>query len=84
MQRGSGMQCKTGQQQDDNAAVKDVSGAKIAGIIDHKGALLSVAGTAVTSNCEPCLERIAMELEPTGITVAEIRQAVDSGRFLGA
>ena len=55
----------------------------LAGIIDHKVALLSVAGTAVHLNAEPCLERIVHELEATGITKADIRTAVESGRFVG-
>jgi len=55
----------------------------LAGIIDHKVALLSVAGAAVNLNSEPCLEKIAHELEATGITKSDIRTAVESGRFLG-
>jgi hypothetical protein len=56
----------------------------LAGIIDHKVALLSVAGTAARLNAENCLEVIVQELEATGITKSDIRTAVESGRFVGA
>ena len=57
---------------------------KIPGIIDHKVTLLAVAGAAVSADCDPCLDRIIPELEGAGITKADIRLAVKSGRFLGA
>jgi hypothetical protein len=56
---------------------------EISGIIDHKLTLLAVAGAAVNADAEPCLDKIVHELEGTGVTKADIREAVKSGRFLG-
>lgn len=57
--------------------------AKLSGIIDHKLTLLAVAGAAVNADAEPCLDKIVHELAGTGVTKADIREAVKSGRFLG-
>ena len=57
--------------------------AKLSGLIDHKLTLLAVAGAAVNADAEPCLDKIVHELEGTGVTKADIREAVKSGRFLG-
>lgn len=57
---------------------------EIGGIIDHKVVLLSVAGAAVVSDCDPCLREIVPELEAAGINEADIRRAVEEGWFLGA
>jgi hypothetical protein len=56
---------------------------KLPGIIDHKVTLLAVAGAAVNADAEPCLDKIVHELEGTGVTKDDIREAVESGRFLG-
>ena len=58
--------------------------AEMPGVIDHKVALLAVAGAAASADCDPCLDRIVPELEGAGITKADIRSAVESGKFLGA
>lgn len=57
--------------------------AKLSGLIDHKLTLLAVAGAAVNADAEPCLDKIVHELEGTGVTKADIREAVKSGKFLG-
>ncbi len=54
------------------------------GIIDHKVALLAIAGAAVKADHESCLDMVIPELEGAGITRDDIREAVRSGRFLGA
>jgi hypothetical protein len=51
------------------------------GIIDHKVALLAIA---VKADHESCLDMVIPELEGAGITRDDIREAVRSGRFLGA
>jgi len=57
---------------------------EVGGIIDHKVVLLSVAGAAVASDCDPCLRKVVPELEDAGIDEADIRRAVEEGWFLGA
>jgi hypothetical protein len=57
---------------------------EVRGIIDHKVLLLSVAGAAVASDCDPCLREIVPELEDSGISESDIRRAVEEGWFLGA
>jgi len=57
---------------------------EFSGIVDHNSALLALAGAAASADCEPCLDEIAPELEGVGMTKADIRNAVESGRFPGA
>lgn len=55
--------------------------AQVSGIIDHQSTLLAVAGAAVYADCDPCLDAVAPELESVGMSKADIRDAVESGRF---
>ncbi len=53
----------------------------LSGIIDHNSALLALAGAAVEADCDPCLDRIAPELEGVGMSKTDIRNAVKNRRF---
>ena len=57
---------------------------EFSGIVDHNSALLALAGAAVEADCDPCLDRIAPELEGVGMSKTDIRNAVKSRRFPGA
>lgn len=54
---------------------------EVPGIIDHKLALMAVAGAAVATDCDPCLDKVAPELEQAGVARDDIRRAVKSGQF---
>ena len=58
--------------------------AELSGIVDHNSALLAVAGAAVNAGCDSCLDAVIPELEGVGISKADVRSAVASGRFPGA
>lgn len=52
-------------------------------IIDHKVALLSMAGAAASIGCDQCLDEIIPELRATGVTKEDIQKAVAEGKVLG-
>ncbi len=62
---------------------KNKTGRWASNIIDHKIALLSMAGVAASAGCDQCLDEIIPELKATGVTKEDIQKAVAEGKALG-
>jgi len=51
-------------------------------IVDKKVTLLIAAGAAMAANCEPCLNKIVVDLKEAGVGTNDIRRAVEIGQFV--
>ncbi len=51
-------------------------------IVDYKVSMLIAAGAAMAANCEPCINKIVPDLIEAGVSVPDIRKAVEIGQFV--
>ena len=51
-------------------------------IIDYQVGLLIAAGAAMAANCEPCLNKAVPDLIEAGVSMPDIRKALEIGQFV--
>lgn len=51
-------------------------------IIDYQVGLLIAAGAAMAANCEPCLNKAVPDLIEAGVSMSDIRKALEIGQFV--
>ncbi len=55
---------------------------EVPAIVDYKVSMLIAAGAAMAANCEPCINKIVPDLIEAGVSVPDIRKAVEIGQYV--